>query len=381
MVKQEIAVVGAAETTEMGNIPNQSEFSLQADAALNAISDAGLKPGDIDGLAVAGQPVDAIAQYLGIVPKWIDGTSIGGSSFLLHVRHAVAAITAGYCKTMLIVHGESGKSGVGAAGFPKFLAGNMGGEFEVPYGASLPPTMFTIPVRRYLHEYGLNVEDIAQVAVTQRQWAALNPRATFKDPLTIDDVMNSRMIADPFRLLMCCLRTDGGGALVLTSAERAKDMRQLPVYILGTGESCESPMISQMKDFTSSQAFRNSGELAFEESGISRKDVDHVMIYDAFAHLPLYGLEDLGFCEPGEAAGFIREGNTAPGGKLPVNTNGGGLSYMHSGMYGMYALQESVRQMRGKAPAQVPEAKISLVLGIGCMFSVAGTIIFANEQL
>ncbi len=381
MVKQEIAVVGAAETTEMGNIPNQSEFSLQADAALNAISDAGLKPGDIDGLAVAGQPVDAIAQYLGIVPKWIDGTSIGGSSFLLHVRHAVAAITAGYCKTMLIVHGESGKSGVGAAGFPKFLAGNLGGEFEVPYGASLPPTMFTIPVRRYLHEYGLNVEDIAQVAVTQRQWAALNPRATFKDPLTIDEVMNSRMIADPIRLLMCCLRTDGGGALVLTSAERSKDMRQQPVYIVGTGESCESPMISQMKDFTSSQAFRNSGELAFEESGISRKDVDHVMIYDAFAHLPLYGLEDLGFCEPGEAAGFIREGNTAPGGKLPVNTNGGGLSYMHSGMYGMYALQESVRQMRGKAPAQVPEAKISLVLGIGGMFSVAGTIIFANEQL
>ena len=380
MTDPKIAVVGAAETTEMGVIPKQSEFFLQADAALNAIRDAGLEPSDIDGLAVAGQPVDALAQYLGITPKWIDGTGIGGSSFLLHVRHAAAAIGFGYCKTMLIVHGESGKSGVGAAGFPKFIAGNIGGEFEVPFGATLPPTMFTIPVRRYLHEHGLSAEDLAQVAVTQRQWAALNPRATFKDPLTIDDVMNSRMIADPFRLLMCCLRTDGGGALVLTSADRAKDMPQPPVYIIGTGESCEGPLISQMEDFTTSKAFRLAGQSAFDEAGLERSDVDHVMIYDAFSHLPLYGLEDLGFCKPGEAAGFIREGNTAPGGKVPVNTNGGGLSYMHSGMYGMYALQESVRQMRGIAPAQVPDAKVSIALGIGGMFSVAGTIIFTNQQ-
>ena len=180
-------------------------------------------------------------------------------------------------------------------------------------------------------------------------------------------------------MLMCCLVTDGGGALILTSAERAKDFPTKPVYILGTGESVETPMVSQMEDFTSSRAFRVSGKKAFEESGIGHADVDHLMIYDAFAHLPLYGLEDLGFCKPGEAAGFINGRNTAPGGKLPLNTNGGGLSYMHSGMYGMYALQESVRQMRGIAPAQVPGAKISIAHGVGGMFAASGTIVFTNE--
>jgi acetyl-CoA acetyltransferase len=183
---------------------------------------------------------------------------------------------------------------------------------------------------------------------------------------------------------MFCLVTDGGGALVLTSAERAKDFPQKPVYVLGTGESVETPMVSQMEDFTSSKAFRVSGKKAFEEAGIGHADVDHLMIYDAFAHLPLYGLEDLGFCKPGEAAAFIRERHTAPDargkpGSLPLNTNGGGLSYMHSGMYGMYALQESVRQMRGVAPAQVPDAKISIAHGVGGMFGASGTIVFTNE--
>ena len=194
------------------------------------------------------------------------------------------------------------------------------------------------------------------------------------------DVLNSRMIAYPFRLLMCCLVTDGGGALILTSAERARDFPTKPVYILGTGESVETPMVSQMEDFTSSRAFRVAGPTAFQQAGINRNDVDHLMIYDAFAHLPLYGLEDLpGFVARGEAAQFIGDHHTAPGGKLPLNTNGGGLSYMHSGMYGMYALQESVRQMRGIAPAQIPGAKISVCHGVGGMFAASGTIIFSNE--
>jgi acetyl-CoA acetyltransferase len=239
--------------------------------------------------------------------------------------------------------------------------------------------MFTIPVLRYLKTRGYTVEDLAMVAVIQREWAAKNPRASFKDPITVEDVLKSDMIAWPFTKLMCCLVTDGGGALILTSAERAKDFPQKPVYILGTGESVETPMVSQMEDFTSSKAFRVSGKKAFDEAGISHSDVDHLMIYDAFAHLPLYGLEDLGFCKPGEAAGFINGRNTAPGGKLPLNTNGGGLSYMHSGMYGMYALQESVRQMRGIAPAQVANAKISIAHGVGGMFAASGTIIFSNE--
>lgn len=373
-----VAVVGAAETTELGKIPNLSVIGLHADAALNAMADAGLKPSDIDGVATAGISPVELAHYLGIKPTYADGTSVGGCSFMLHVRHAAAAINEGLAKTILITHGESGRSRVGAGGFGRSPS-SMAGQFEMPFGPVGPPSMFTIPVLRYLKERGYTVEDLANVSVIQREWAAKNPRASYKDPLTVDDVLNSEMIAYPFTKLMCCLVTDGGGALILTSAERAKDFPQKPVYILGTGESVETPMVSQMYDFTSSTAFRISGKKAFEEAGIKPSDVDHLMIYDAFSHLPLYGLEDLGFCKPGEAADFIRERNTAPGGKLPLNTNGGGLSYMHSGMYGMYALQESVRQLRGTAPAQVPGAKISVAQGVGGMFAAAGTVIFGNE--
>ncbi len=243
-----------------------------------------------------------------------------------------------------------------------------------------PPTMFTIPVMRYLHQYGLTPEDLAHVAVVQREYAARNPNAMMKDPITVEDVLNARMIAYPFTLLMCCLVTDGGGALILTSADRAKDFPTKPAYILGTGESVETPMVSQMEDFTSSRAFRVAGPTAFRDAGIKHDDVDHLMIYDAFAHLPLYGLEDLGFVKPGEAAAFIKDGQTRPGGKLPLNTNGGGLSYTHSGMYGMYALQESLRQVRGTAPAQIPGVKISVAHGVGGMFAASGTVVMSNER-
>ncbi len=187
------------------------------------------------------------------------------------------------------------------------------------------------------------------------------------------------MIAYPFHLLECCLVTDGGGALILTTADRAKDFPQKPVYVWGTGESVETPMVSQMEDLTSSRAFSVAGPRAMADAGIRHGDVDHMMIYDAFAHLPIYGLEDLGFCERGTAGAFIEEGNTAPGGKLPLNTNGGGLSYMHSGMYGMYALQESVRQMRGIAPAQVEGAEVSLCLGVGGMFGASGCVVMGTQ--
>src|SRR4029077_6911162 len=185
------------------------------------------------------------------------------------------------------------------------------------YGVTTPASMFPIPVLRYMKTHGITHEEIAMVAVVQREWAAKNPRATMKTPITVADVLNSRMIAYPFRLLQCCLVTDGGGALILISAERARDFPQKPVYLLGTGESVETPMVSQMEDFTSSRAFRVAGPTAFAEAGIKHSDVDHLMIYDAFAHLPIYGLEALGFCRKGEAASFIWERNTAPGGKLP----------------------------------------------------------------
>ena len=379
MTPNSVAIVGAAETTRLGTIPDMSQIQLHADAALNAMADAGLKPADIDGVATAVETPQQIAHYLGITPSWVDGTSVGGCSFMIHVRHAAAAIASGLCKTVLITHGESGKSRVGNP--PRTVPpSSLAGQFEQPFGPMGPPSLFPIPVLRYMKTYGVTHEQIAMVAVVQREWAGKNPRATFRDPITVEDVLNSRMIAYPFRLLQCCLVTDGGGALILTAADRARDFPRKPVYILGTGESVETPMVSQMEDFTSSRAFRVAGPTAFREAGITHADVDHLMIYDAFAHLPLYGLEDLGFVPRGEAGRFIADRNTAPGGKLPVNTNGGGLSYMHSGMYGMYALQESVRQMRGIAPAQIPGAKISVCHGVGGMFAASGTIIFGNER-
>jgi acetyl-CoA acetyltransferase len=322
-----------------------------------------------------------LAHYLGITPSWVDGTSVGGCSFMLHVRHAAAAINEGLCDTVLITHGESGRSNVGRSGYRGAGGASLGGQFEAPFGVMGPTSMFTIPFLRYMKETGTTLEQLAMVAVVQREWAGLNPRASYREPLTVEQVMNDRMIAYPFTKLECCLVTDGGGALILTRSERAADFPHQPVYILGTGESVETPMISQMDDFTSSKAFRVAGKKAFAEAGIRHADVDHLMIYDAFAHLPFYGLEDLGFCARGEAGAFIEARHTAIGGKLPVNTNGGGLSYMHSGMYGMYALQESVRQLRGTAAAQVEGARVSVAHGVGGMFAASGTIIMGNEPV
>jgi acetyl-CoA acetyltransferase len=381
-IKGSIAIVGAAETTELGRIPDLSAIGLHADAARNAIADCGIDPKEIDGIASAGQSPVAVAHHLGITPTYVDGTSVGGCSFMLHVRHAAAAIAAGMCEVVLVTHGESGRSRVGN-GMWGFYPQSLQGQFQVPYGPTGPPTMFPIGVLRYMRETGLTHDQLANVAVVQRRWAAQNPRAMMRDLITVDDVSASRMIAYPMHLLECCLVTDGGGALIVTSAERARfmDLPQRPVYLLGTGESSETPMVSQMEDFTTSKAFRVASAKAFAEAGITHADVDHLMIYDAFAHLPIYGLEDLGFVGRGEAGAFIEEGNTAPGGSLPLNTNGGGLSYTHTGMYGMFAIQESVRQLRGTAPAQVPNVEVSVAHGVGGMFGASGTLVLTNQEV
>jgi acetyl-CoA acetyltransferase len=229
-----------------------------------------------------------------------------------------------------------------------------------------------------MKEYGLTHEQLAYVAVAQRKWAARNPRAMFRDLITVEDVLASRLVAYPFHLLECCLVTDGGGALVVTSADRAADFPKPAVHVLGTGESAEAPMISQLVDFTESQAFRLAGQAAFAEAGITTADVRHLMIYDAFAHVPIYGLEALGFTAKGEAGAFISDGNTEPGGILPLNTNGGGLSYTHTGMYGMFAIQEGVRQVRGEAAAQVPGVDISVIVGNGGMFATSGVLVLGS---
>jgi acetyl-CoA acetyltransferase len=247
-----------------------------------------------------------------------------------------------------------------------------------------PPTLFTIPVLRYMKTYGLTDETLAMVSVVQREWAAKNPRATFKTPITVEDVLNSRMITYPFRLLQCCLVTDGGGALILLSAERAKDFPQKPVYLLGTGESVETPMVSQMQDFTSSRAFRVAGPTAFAEAGITHNDVDHLMIYDAFAHLPIYGLEDLGFVPKGEAGAFIAERNTSPGSKLqldhqwrrPLLRRSFLHAFRHVRIAGEPAPNARHRPQRGSLAPKIPVRH-----GIGGMFAASGTIIMSNPLL
>jgi acetyl-CoA acetyltransferase len=377
-----VIIVGAAETDQVGTLPDRSAFQLHLEGARNALGDAGLTKDDIDGVATVGAPGPVqIAHALGITPAWLDGTSVGGASFLFHVRHAVAAIRAGMCHTVLITHGESGRSRVGATR-PRHGPDSMIGQFEIPYGIMGPPTMFTITALRYMKETGLTHEQLASVAVAQRRWAGRNPRAAMRDPITVPDVLASRLVAYPFHLLECCLVTDGGGALVVTSRERAEALgtRRPPVHVLGTGESAESPIVSQMADFTTSRAFRLAGQAAFADAKITTDDVDHLMIYDAFAHVPIYGLEDMGFVGRGEAGAFIEEGHTSPGGRLPLNTNGGGLSYTHTGMYGMFAMQESIRQLRGEAAAQVPGVELSVVLGNGGMFMSAATLVLGSRR-
>jgi acetyl-CoA acetyltransferase len=380
------AIVGAAETTRLGTIPDMSVLGLHLDAARNAVADCGIDPHDIDGVATTGSvnitPVSpvVISHYLGLTPRWIDSTSVGGGSFMMLVRHAAAALAAGMCEVVLITHGESGRSGVGVPGVGVDRTSPWA-QFEKPYGPMGAPTLFPLGVLRYMKDFGLTHEQLATIPVIQRQWAAMNPRALARDPITVDDVLNSRPVAYPMHRLHCCLVADGGGALVMTTAERARDMdlAHPPVYVLGTGESAETPMISQMHDMTTSRAFRVSSANAFAEAEISHSDVDHLMIYDAFAHNPIYGLEDLGFVGRGEAGQFIASGNTGPGGALPTNTNGGGLSYAHTGMYGMFAIQESVRQLRGTAPAQVDGARISVAHGVAAYFAAAGTLVLGNE--
>lgn len=377
--RAQVAVVGAAESSRIGILPDISQIQLHADAALNAIADAGLRISDIDGIASAGDSPEVVADYLGIKPVWVDGTSVGGCSFMVHLRHAAATLENGLCKAVLLTHGQSGRSMIGRTR-PSFRTDSLNGQFEEPYGAAGPPSLLPIPILRYMKNYGLTDEQLAMVVVVQREWAALNPRAMLKDPITVEQVLAAKMVAYPLRLPECCLVTDGGGALVLVKADRARDFPRQPVYVLGSGEGYGSPMLSQMEDFTSSRAFRTAGEAAFRQAGVTTDAVDHVMLYDAFAHLPIFALEDLGFVARGEAGAYISDRNTAIGGRLPMNTNGGGLCYTHTGMYGMFAMQESVRQLRGTAAAQVPGVKVSLSHGIGGMFAASGTVIFSSER-
>jgi acetyl-CoA acetyltransferase len=372
-------IVGVDESDEIGTLPGKSMLSLHLEAITNAVKDAGLKVSDVDGIFTAGQHSPAlIGEALGVTPRYIDGTSVGGCSFIIMVEHAVAALHHGLCNVAVITHGESGRSGVGVT---RARDTALSGQYEIPYGYGAAPTQFALITTRHMHEYGTTLEQWAQVAVSTRQWAALNPKAMFKKPLTVQDVLSARPVIWPFTLLNICLVTDAGGAVVLTRADRAKDLKKKPVYVRGTGEGTEHVSITNMKKLTFSEATRISGERAMAMAGVTHRDINHIMLYDAFTSGPPIMLESLGFAKPGEGVTFFQEGRSTPGGTLPINTNGGGLSYTHTGMYGIFPIIESVRQLRGECgPRQVPNAKLGLVNGMGGMLSAAGTLVLANEK-
>ena len=381
-----IAIVGAAESDEIGHVPDKSALQHHSEAAYNALEDAGLKMSDVDGLFTAGYSTLLTAEYMGIQPRYTDSTSVGGSSFVIHVAHAMAAIQAGYCEVALITHGQIGYSGRGQGGAPDLTQPSA--QYEAPYGIMGAPISYALACSRYMHEYGeeRTRQAMAEIAVSTRKWAQLNPKAFMRDPMSFDDYHASRWIAWPFHLLDCCLVTDAGGAVVVTTAERAASCRKKPVWVLGAAEGHDHSMVSQMPSFTSLIA-RETGPRAMARAGVSHQDLDLTMIYDSFTYTVLLSLESLGFCGPGEGPDFVAGQRTAPGGDFALNTNGGGLSYTHTGMYGMFLLVEAVRQLRGEAGDRQVHArkggdgpaKLALVNGTGGSLSSTGTTILAGD--
>ena len=383
------AIVGAAESEVLGTLPHLSRMGLHVDAALRALADAGLKPTDVDGIFSTVANPNELSEYLGLLPRYIDSTSVGGGSYMIMVRHASAAIEAGLCSVALIVHGESGRSRIDTQA--EVAPSSAQGQFEAPYGTAGAPSTFSLPVMRHFHQYGTTKLQMAHVPAATRAWAVLSPKAIMHGAGTItpEDVLASRMVCYPYNLLDCCLVADGGGALVLVAADRARDFRHKPVYVLGCGEASAHRQVSMMRDFTVADASVLSGRQAFAEAGLGPKDMQHLMLYDAFSFTPMMFLEDLDFVPRGESGAFVaqqlsgKDGQrvyaTGPGGILPMNTNGGGLSYCHTGRYGMFALLESVYQLRGSAGArQVPNLHTSIAHGPGRQFATAGTVIMGN---
>jgi acetyl-CoA acetyltransferase len=378
-----VAIVGVAESDEIGIVPSKSALQHHAEAAHNALADAGLSVRDVDGLFTAGYSTLATGEYLGIRPRYTDSTSIGGSSFVVHVGHALAAINAGFCEVALITHGQTGRSARVRAddggGFER--GGSPAAEYEIPYGIIGPPAGYAMACSRYMHLYGEDRtrQALAEIAVATRKWAQRNPKALMRDPMSFDDYHNSRWIAWPFHLLDCCLVTDAGAAVVVTTAERARDLSKPPVWVLGAAEHHDHLMISQMPDLTVTPA-HVSGPRALAMAGVTLSDVDLTMIYDSFTYTVLVTLESLGYGKPGEGPDLVAAQRTAPGGAFALNTSGGGLSYTHPGMYGIFLVVEAVRQLRGECgERQVDPCRLALVNGTGGYLSSTGTLILAAD--
>src|SRR5882724_6920194 len=348
--------------------PDKTMFQIHAESARGALHDAGLTIKDVDAYFTSGVgPIGVLsmAEHLNLQPRYLDSTSIGGSSFVAHVTHAAAAIAAGLCEVALITYGSTASSERFAVGTGGGFAGDPPDHFEAPFGPTVVGS-YALVAQRHMHEFGTTAEQLAEIAVTMRRHAGLNPHAKYRDPITVEDVLASRVISSPLHLLDCCVISDGGGALVLTSVERARDLEKPPVVVLGAAEALRHAEIGT-RDLLDIAA-RQSGPLALARAGITHADVDLAMVYDSYTITVLATLEALGFCAPGEGGAFCAGGRIGLGGALPVNPDGGGLSSNHPGMRGIFLVIEATRQLRGECgPRQVKDAKLVLVHGTGGM--------------
>jgi acetyl-CoA acetyltransferase len=376
-----IYIAGVAETP-LGEVWDQTQLSMVALAAREALAEAGMTFRDVDGIFVNYMGEEGsvqVGEYLGIQPRYADSTDLGGAAFEAFVHHAFLAIAAGRCEVALVAYASRQRTRRSRAMIRAQDPTSLTYQFEVPYGLPTPIGQYALIAARHMFQYGTTPEQLAEIAVAARRWAQLNPKAWARDKLTIEDVLQSRMICDPLHRLDCCLVTDGGGALVLTTAERAKDARKRAIRVLGAGESHTHWHIAQMPDLTVSAGVV-SGREAFEMAGITPKDVDVLEPYDSFTITVLMALEDLGFCAKGEGGPFVYGGRLGPGGALPSMTMGGGLSYNHPGALGLLLLVEAVRQLRSEADKrQVPNARIAVAHGVGGMMSTASTVVLARE--
>jgi acetyl-CoA acetyltransferase len=375
------AIAGVAES-DLG-ITGKTTLQLHAQAILGALADAGLKLSDVDGLATTGVsrfPVTQMAEYLGIRPRWMNGTFAGGASYEIFAAHAAQAIAAGLCEVVVLSSGSNQRSarsrrlgGVAEPHTPE-------AQFEAPYGPLNPISLYAMAAQRHMYEFGTTAEQLAEVAVAARQWALLNPKAFHHDsgPITVDDVLASPTVSSPLHVLDCCLVTDGGGALVMTSLERAVSLKKPPVAVLGHGEATTHMSMASIPDLTATGA-NESSRRAFEMAGVEAADIDVVQLYDSFTITVLLTLEALGYCERGESGRFVAGGRLGPKGDFPINTSGGGLSYCQPGMFGIFLLIEAVRQLRGEAGArQLPKHDTAVCHGTGGILSTHATVVLAR---
>jgi acetyl-CoA acetyltransferase len=386
-MSRRVAIVGAA-LSDIGRVDDLTPFHLHSQAVRRAVADAGLTKADVDGFASNGTgtlPPIEVAEYLGLKPTWLDSTGVGGGTWEVMAAHAVDAISSGQADVVVLSYGSTTRADLKKGRRTANLSFGARGpvQYEVPYGHTLI-AKYGMSTIRHMHEYGTTIEDLAEIAVSSRYNAGFNPDAYYRDPITVDEVQSGRMIADPFTKLHCCIRSDGGCAIVLAAEDRVPDTAQKPVWVLGTGQHVSHTTMSEWEDFTTGPA-AISGPRAFAQAGVTPDDIDLACVYDAFTFMLMVTIEDLGFCKKGEGGPFLAGGRMRLGGELPINPDGGGLSACHPGMRGLFLLVEATRQLRGQYAAegtperQVTDAELACVSGTGGWFCSNGTIILGRD--